>query len=116
MSQGNVKSAPRSEIIPDVHSGWTEAVSPWLIQHAACRAPESLSRRLEEEWLADLAARPSPMSRLRFAIGCCWATQVIAHEHYAVSVPATTSMLGAKPMIAYAQNTFGFFSRRTPAV
>jgi hypothetical protein len=36
---------------------WTEfeidGVSHWLIHHAARRAPESLSSRLEEEWLAN---------------------------------------------------------------
>jgi TonB family protein len=113
MSQGNVKSAPRSEIIPDVHSGWTEGVSHWLIHHAACRAPESLSQRLEEEWLADLAARPSAMSRLRFAIGCCWATQVIALEYQPSSVPVTSSVVEGKLMRAYAQHNLGYFSRRS---
>ena len=35
-------------------------VSHWLIRHAASRAPEALSSRLEEEWLADLECRSSP--------------------------------------------------------
>jgi hypothetical protein len=39
-------------------------VSHWLIHHAACHAPPSFAQRLEEEWLADLAERPSAMSRL----------------------------------------------------
>src|SRR5258708_1564978 len=113
MSQGNVKSAPRSEIIPDVHSGWTEGVSHWLIHHAACRAPESLSQRLEEEWLADFAARPSAMSRLRFAIGCCWATQIIALQYQPSSVPVTSAVVEGKLIRAYAQLHLGYFSRRS---
>jgi protein TonB len=113
MSQGKVKSAPRSEIITDVHSGWTEGVSHWLIHHAACRAPESLSQRLEEERLADSAARPSAMSRLRFAIGCCWATQVIALEYQPSSVPVTGSVVEGKLVRAYAQHRLGHFSSRS---
>ena len=71
MSQRNVKSVP---------AGWMDGVGERLIRHAARRAPESLSQRLQEEWLADWAARSSTMSRLRLAIGCCWATRVIALE------------------------------------
>jgi TonB family protein len=112
MTERNRMSASKSTI-GGGHSRWAGGVSYWLIHHAACGTPESLSPRLEEEWLADLAARPSAISQLRFAIGCCWATQVIAHEHHASSVPVTTSTLGAKPMIAYTPNNFGFVSRRT---
>jgi hypothetical protein len=55
-----------------------DKVSHWLVRCAAERAPECMSERLNEEWLADLSARATTMSRLRFAIGCCWATRVIA--------------------------------------
>jgi TonB family protein len=79
-------------------------VSERLIHLAAGRAPESLSQRLEEEWLADLSARPTPMSRLRFAIGCCWASGVIAFEHQPTEAPV---------MIAHAQHQAGFLSRRS---
>jgi hypothetical protein len=34
-------------------------VTRWLIHHAARHAPDSVAERLEEEWLADLEARPS---------------------------------------------------------
>ena len=68
----------------------------WLIHHAARRAPESLSQRLEEEWLADMAERPSAFSRLRFAMGCCWATRVIAYEHQ----PSTVAASAATPRIS----------------
>jgi TonB family protein len=113
MSQRNVKSAPKTEIFSEVHSGWTDGVSHWLIHHAACRAPEPLSHRLEEEWLADLAARRSAMSRLRLAVGCCWATGVIALEHQPSSVPAASSVMAGNFVSAYGQPSFGFFSRRT---
>src|ERR1700691_1199462 len=87
-------------------------VNHWLIHHAALNAPASLSERLEEEWLADLAARPSAMSRLRFALGCCWATRVIARELGASTVAATGSVTGDKLVVAHLDHS-GFFSRRS---
>jgi TonB family protein len=51
-----------------------------LVHYAARHAPSDLSERLEEEWLADLAAQSGGFARLRFALGCCWARQVIAHD------------------------------------
>jgi hypothetical protein len=62
-----------------------------LIRRAAHHAPHTLAERLEEEWLADLAAQDSPFARLRFALGCCWATWVIAHEHRAASAPVAAT-------------------------
>jgi protein TonB len=69
-----------------------------LIRQAARCAPPALAGRLEEEWLADLAAQPSPTARLRFALGCCWATCVIAHEHGVATASVATSHTGAKTM------------------
>jgi TonB family protein len=63
----------------------------WLIRQAARHSPPPLSQRLEEEWLADLAAQQGSMSRLRFAIGCCWATTVIAYDHFAPGIVAAGS-------------------------
>jgi len=88
-------------------------VNHWLIHQAAWRAPRSLSQRLEEEWLADLAARPSAMSRLRFAIGCCWATQVIAFEYRPSRIPVTSSAVQGRLMSAYAQHDVGKLSSRS---
>jgi hypothetical protein len=51
-----------------------------LILRAAHKAPEVLSERLGEEWLADLECQAGTFSRLRFAIGCSWATAVISRE------------------------------------
>src|SRR5262249_51408861 len=55
-----------------------DGLAHWLVQRAARSAPPVLSERLEEEWLADMHSRQSAISRLRLAIGCCWATRVIA--------------------------------------
>src|ERR1700730_3880201 len=96
--------------------GWTERFARRLIQHAARTAPASLSERLGEEWLADLAARRGPMSRLRLAIGCCWAARGITYDHSATSVPAPSSATGNKVMTAYARHDSAFSSRRTTAV
>jgi protein TonB len=101
----------RSEELP----AWSEWITRWLIQHAARNAPGSLSERLEEEWLADLAERRGAMARLRFGFGCCWATRVIAHEYSAPKVLATGSTTGNKVMNAYAQPDYSLFSRRTLA-
>jgi protein TonB len=73
-----------------------ERCSRRLIRRAARTAPAPLAERLEEEWQADLATRRSAASRLRFALGCCWATRVIAREHFA-PIPAAGAAVGAKP-------------------
>ena len=92
---------------------WTDGFSHWLIHHAAGRAPDSFAERLQEEWLADMAARPSALSRLRFAIGCCWATRVIAYEHQPASIPMTAPVMAATPMGGYASHDAGYFSQRS---
>ncbi len=97
-------------------AGWIEGSARRLIQRAARNAPPPLSERLEEEWLADLAARRGPVSRLRLAIGCCWATRVITYDHSATGVPAASSATGNKVMTACAQHDSAFSSRRTTAV
>jgi TonB family protein len=93
-----------------------DGLARWLVQQAARSAPDSLSERLEEEWLADLEARNGLAARLRFGVGCCWATRVIAYEHAAASVPAAASTTGSKTMTAYVQQDDPFFSRRTVTV
>jgi TonB family protein len=85
----------------------------WLIHHAAHRAPESLSSRLEEEWLADVESRSSSWSRLRFALGCCWATMVIVSEYPRSRVPAASSAAAARGFITLADRNFGYFSLRS---
>ena len=93
-----------------------DRVSHWLIHHAALAAPASLSERLEEEWLADLATRRSALSRWRFALGCCWATRVIAHELRAAAVPAAGSALAAKLAFGELGSGARLFARRPIAL
>jgi hypothetical protein len=88
-------------------------VSHWLIHQAAHGAPESLSSRLEEEWLADLESRSSALSRLRLALGCCWATVVIVNEFSRIRVPAATPVVAAKGYITIPDRNFGYFSLRS---
>jgi hypothetical protein len=96
---------------------WTESeidgVSHWLIHHAARRAPESLSSRLEEEWLADFESRSSALSRLGLALGCCWATVVIVNEYSRIRVPAASSVVAARGHITLADRNFGYVSLRS---
>jgi TonB family protein len=85
----------------------------WLIHHAAHRAPQSLSSRLEEEWLADVASRTAALSKLRFALGCCWATLVIVNESARSRVPAASSALSAGGVVTLTDRNFGYFSLRS---
>jgi hypothetical protein len=99
------------------NAGWTESeidgVFGWLIHHAALQAPESLSSRLEEEWLADLGCRSTALSRLGLALGCCWATVVIVNEFSRMRVPAATPVATAKGYLPRADRNFGYFSLRS---
>jgi hypothetical protein len=90
-----------------------EVATHWLIHHAARRAPEALSSRLEEEWLADLECRSSALSRLGLALGCCWATVVIVNEYSRIRVPAATPVVAARGYITCADRNFGYFSLRS---
>jgi len=85
----------------------------WLLHHAARAAPESLAERLEEEWLADLSTRQSGWSRLRFAIGCCWATRVIAYQHYAPTLAPSSAVAGTRLLAGEGRRGSGLLSRRT---
>jgi hypothetical protein len=94
-----------------------DGVTHWLIRHAARRAPECLSSRLEEEWLADSESRRSALSRLGFAAGCCWATVVIMHEFprspVPAAIPAVMPAAAARGFISVADRNFGYFSLRS---
>ena len=103
MSQRNERSA-------QTHAS---RMSHWLIHHAAHRAPETLSSRLEEEWLADLESRSSALSRLRLAAGCCWATWVIVHEPSRGRVAAASASVSAGGLVTLADRNFGYFSLRS---
>jgi TonB family protein len=87
-----------------------------LVQHAARRAPAMLAERLEEEWLADFEERKSAMARLRFGVGCAWATRVIAHEYLEPKVAAASANGAAVATSNYQGPDFSLVSRRTVAV
>jgi TonB family protein len=91
----------------------TFGVTHWLIHQAAHRAPESLSSRLEEEWLADLESRTAALSRLRLAVGCCWASLVIANEYTRNPVAAASPAAVARGFVTLADRNFGYFSLRS---
>jgi hypothetical protein len=71
-----------------------------LVTHAACNAPADLRDRLGEEWLADLHEQPSPFARLRFALGCCWARQLIAHDALAFGTAAQAATVARGQVLA----------------
>ena len=72
----------------------TDRLARSLLLYAARSAPPALSERLAEEWLADLEARRAGFARLRHALGCCWATSIIAREHASVAVAAAAPAAG----------------------
>lgn len=115
MNRRHIVPPPSPPGCADDLPGWSEGLTRWLIQHAARNAPSALSERLEEEWLADLAERSGALARLRFGMGCCWATRVIAYEYSVPKVLAAASTTGNKVMNAYAQPDYSLFSRRTLA-
>ena len=83
-----------------------------LVRWAASKSPPDLQGRLEEEWLCDLTERRGALARWRFALGCCWAMRVIAHEHAAAKLApagAATQALAAQALLG----SVGAYSRRT---
>jgi TonB family protein len=93
---------------------WFDGIAPYLIRHAASKAPPALAERLGEEWLADLSARSGAFSQLRFALGCRWATNVIAHE-FAAPVRAAAAT-GGKTTVVHDPGPGAAFSRRTTVI
>lgn len=57
-----------------------------LVRHGARNTPQLLRERLEEEWLADLQTCQGLLSRLRFALGCEWASRIIVLERPELSL------------------------------
>jgi hypothetical protein len=88
----------------------------WLIHRAARNAPADLADRLEEEWLADLATHSSPASRLRFALGCCWAIRAIANDYCAAAVAVASPAADGKLAISELGGDPNFFPRNSLAV
>lgn len=92
------------------------ALARSLVRCAARQAPPELAQRLEEEWLADLAARQSAFARIRFGLGCCWATRVIAHEFGTAATAAAGSASGQRLLVEWYGDDLARFSRRTVAL
>jgi biopolymer transport protein ExbD len=91
MNGYHLVSARRSRIPRSGSSAWTDTIARRVIEHAARRAPAALSQRLREEWLAALAEYRGPMARLKFALGCWWAANLIADDGRSVIAPAVPS-------------------------
>jgi hypothetical protein len=96
----------------DQSQTWSETLSLWLISYAARRAPLDLADRLAEEWQADCNVRTSALSQLRFALGCCWATRVIAREHRPAMIPVVVSLRGPITTMGQVSDESGRISRR----
>jgi TonB family protein len=94
---------------------WGQAAAQYLVSCAARKAPADLAGRLQEEWLADLMTRRGAFSRIRFGLGCCWATRVIARE-FGSAVAAGGSASGERLLVAYGGFDFSRLSRRTLAL
>jgi periplasmic protein TonB len=92
---------------------WMEGLARRLVQYAARRAPGELPERLTEEWLADMSERRQGFSRLRFALGCCWATSIIARDRGFVAVQATSTVVAPASLGGFIRLTPSFSSRRT---
>jgi TonB family protein len=97
------------------HDQWFDGIARNLIRHAARKTPAALSERLGEEWLADLAARAGALPQLRFALGCCWATTVIARE-FGAPVRAAAGTSGGKTTVVDEAGPGRSFSRRTTVI
>jgi TonB family protein len=96
---------------------FTERLARSLLLYAARSAPPALSERLAEEWLADFEARGGAGARLRHALGCCWATTIIAREHGVATVAATaTAPAGGGALTRYGPPDSPLVSRRALAL
>jgi hypothetical protein len=89
---GNDLATQPAAAATDSLRAWIDGVARRLIALAARRAPATLAARLEEEWSADLLARPGPISHVSFALGCLWAATVISWD--GDTVAAATSSPG----------------------
>jgi len=97
-------------------SRWIDAMVMAVVQLAARTAPVSLSERLQEEWLADASARSGGFSRLRFALGCCYAAVAIASDDAGLKAPDGNSPPPERPMASCAYARLGSSpSLRTPS-
>ncbi len=116
MSRGETPATSPAVSQSGESSGRIDAFACWLIRQAARHAPPSLSERLTEEWLADLAGRHGRWPRLRLALGCCWATRVIAYEYTAPALATSACAAATRTVTVGARHGVSFFSRRIIAL
>jgi protein TonB len=83
-----------------------------LVLRAARQAPAALAERLEEEWLADLESRSGRLSRLRLALGCCWATTVITRDFRVPQLATSGAVSARRPHLGTLQHGLPLLSRR----
>lgn len=99
-----------------VRGAWDQVLALHLVRYAARKAPPGLTERLEEEWQADLMGRQGAFARIRFGLGCCWATRVIAREFGVAAAAVANSASGQPVLIAHGGHDFSWLSRRTLAL
>lgn len=78
---------------------WLGGAITWTVRRAADIAPQAICDRLAEEWLADLSARSSPMQRLSFALGCCWAALAMRGKRFAATLPKAADPNGTDRLV-----------------
>jgi hypothetical protein len=102
MSRQSLRTDDSGRHAHPVPATWDLSVARELVSYAARSGPRGLVERLEEEWLADLMARQGAFSRIRFGVGCCWATRVIAREFGAAAAAAGSSASGQRLLVGHA--------------
>jgi periplasmic protein TonB len=116
MSGQSVRDEDSTGQVHHAAGTWDQQAARYLVGCAVRKAPSGLRERLAEEWLADLTVRPGAFSRIRFGLGCCWATRVIAREFGAAAAAAGSSASGQPLLVAYGGYDFSRLSRRTTAM
>jgi biopolymer transport protein ExbD len=91
---------------------WVDSVVTRVIGRAARNLPETLSARLQEEWLAHMVMRPGPISRFSFAVECYWAATLIGHDHSIGTAAVASAPAWERSMTAYAQYKSPLYPRR----
>jgi hypothetical protein len=71
------------------------------------------STLLEFEGVTRWLSRSLALSRLRLALGCCWATVVINHDCARIPVPAANPVVAMRGYLTPGDGSFGYFSLRS---
>jgi biopolymer transport protein ExbD len=100
---------------PPRPTSWIDGLATLLTARAANAAPEHRADRLAEEWRAHALELPVATSRLKFAIGCCWAARVISRDDLGIAPVLSSAPAGEIIMAAYAQRSRPLFARETPS-